>query len=372
MFGRCLCLVAAIALGAFGATARADGRFFALLDLDHSPLEVGPTPAGTSGTDAGSCAGCHEDIAAEWRSSFHASAWTNDVFQASYAIEPRASCRRCHAPLGDDDAEPVGLAADEGISCAVCHVRDGAILGTGRTRSHSPHPVRVAAIDTSRFCASCHEFDFPDDVSAIRSHEPMQLTYSEWESSSAARDGVQCQQCHMPMVEAEDGSRHRSHAFRGGHDIDMLRRAVHVEATARRDGDDLIVEARVRPDAIGHSFPTGDLFRRVELRIELEGDPSSARTYGFARVFRDSIERTEDGRTAVVRRQIGDTRVAPPGLGEPEPILVRFPGAARASARYTLSHLLMPTPMAASQGLGEARVSIVVATGLAVAEGASP
>ncbi|HSN99687.1 MAG TPA: hypothetical protein VLS89_15435, partial [Candidatus Nanopelagicales bacterium] len=44
------------------------------------------------------CERCHADIAGEWRGSQHRSAFTDPMFQAALAVEPKAFCRNCHAP----------------------------------------------------------------------------------------------------------------------------------------------------------------------------------------------------------------------------------------------------------------------------------
>lgn len=135
----------ALVVAASAVAADATAPREALFEGGARRLEVGPVPAGTGGIDAGACALCHVEIAAEWRASLHRESWSNAVFQAAYAHESLAFCRNCHAPLHQGNV-PTGVAASEGISCAVCHVREGTVLGTGRSvASHAvaPHPVRV-------------------------------------------------------------------------------------------------------------------------------------------------------------------------------------------------------------------------------------
>jgi hypothetical protein len=90
----------------------------------------------------------------------------------------------------------------------------------------------------------------------------MQSTLTEHRVSAFAADP--CQSCHMPR--GADGR--RAHGFAASRDPVMLRSAVH--AKAERSGDEVIVE--LTPAAVGHAFPTGDLFRRLSVELGHEDD----------------------------------------------------------------------------------------------------
>jgi hypothetical protein len=60
---------------------------------------------------------------------------------------------------------------------------------------------------------------------------------------------------------------HRSHAFLGGHDDALVKSAVSVQAERSRDG----ARITLTPRELGHAFPTGDLFRRIEVSAEAIG-----------------------------------------------------------------------------------------------------
>lgn len=371
-----LTALAALLLGALSGAAWATPRITVegMFSGGRSPIAPGPAPAGLSSTDAASCATCHAEIAAEWRGSLHASSWTDEVFQAAYAVEPMAFCRNCHAP-GATTAAPRGVAADDGVSCAICHVRAEHIVGAGRSPS-APHPMMaVRAMSSSRFCAGCHQFNFPGDTgrggARFDTAEPMQDTYAEWLDSAAAAEETQCQGCHMPWVDDARG-RHRSHRFPGGRDLSLLRSAVDVAASARVEGDHAVVTVTLTPRALGHSFPTGDLFRRVEVTAAWESDPASTVRVGLAREFRNVPERSPHGGITFVRRQSADTRLAAAGLGAPRVLTLTLPrNPSGGRVRWSLDHLLMPTPLAASQGVGVARNRLVVSDGtIAPSQGA--
>ena len=107
-------------------------------------------------------------------------------------------------------------------------------------------------------CARCHEFGFPSQ--ARGGLEMMQTTVSEHGRSGFVAQG--CGECHMPRVGVDQ---HRSHALATTRDPDALRRAVQV--SAERSGGALRV--RIAPRGVGHAFPTGDLFRRLNVVIEV-------------------------------------------------------------------------------------------------------
>ena len=93
----------------------------------------------------------------------------------------------------------------------------------------------------------------------------MQSTLSEHRRS--LERGAACSDCHMPVVE-NGASPHRSHRFLGGRDPEFVRSAVSVTAERPRDST---LRVTLTPRALGHAFPTGDLFRRIEVSAESVG-----------------------------------------------------------------------------------------------------
>ncbi len=345
-------------------------------------MSVGPAPRGTGSGQAQDCGACHREIAEQWARSQHRSAWTDPVFQAAFQLEPMPFCRHCHAPLAPTGREPRGLAASDGISCAVCHVREGAVHGSGEGRgdaagSRAPHPVRTdARFAQSAYCAPCHQFNFPAEAvlggQLFDSHAPMQDTFGEWSRSEHARSNTRCHDCHMPWRTAPDGTRYRDHSFPGGRDPALLARAATVSVIARRASPEgrVTVRTQVQGADVGHAFPTGDLFRRLELTVWIDDEPSRAQTFGYARDFEDQLERLPNGSLGFVRRQIADARVPPPGTGPAAPRETAFDRVdpRRTRVRWKLEHLLMPTPQAASQGFAAALNRTLIREGVAPIE----
>ncbi len=119
--------MAAVSLGAALAHAGDPVDVGAMFHRGDRPVRVGSAPRDVGADDAATCARCHGEIAAEWRASQHASAWSDEVFQAAYAVEPMQFCRNCHAPRARVGRVPDDFSQSEGVSCAVCHVRAAAL-----------------------------------------------------------------------------------------------------------------------------------------------------------------------------------------------------------------------------------------------------
>jgi hypothetical protein len=195
------------------------------------------------------------------------------VYQRAFVLEPLQFCQGCHAPEANPALPVPDAAAQLGVGCVTCHVVGGELLAApARSDSRvpdgaaktAPHPVlRDARLDGSAACAGCHEFEFPDRT-ARKLPELMQSTVSE-QARSTERDRA-CASCHMPAVEPGVLS-HRSHEFLGGHDAGLVKSAVIVKA--ERHGE--IARITITPRELGHAFPTGDLFRRVEVSAEAVG-----------------------------------------------------------------------------------------------------
>lgn len=291
-----LTLAVSIVLVPRGVSAEADGRFALRL----------PAPATTTSYVRGSrerenarCIACHAGIAREHDGSLHAQAFVEPSFQKGYAIEPVAFCRSCHAPEHVPSSEPDAFAMSHGVTCVTCHVpgANGAILaGEAREKtSNTPHAVERVENFGTRACTSCHEFAFPNAAS-VGVRGAMQKTATE-HAGSAYADRT-CASCHMP---ASDNGR-RTHRFAASRDATLLANALDVQATREKNGRLLFV---LSSRAVGHAFPTGDLFRRLVLRLTTA---RGVREQPFERSFRA----TRDGVTGTTTRfETSDTRLAP-------------------------------------------------------------
>lgn len=220
------------------------------------------------------CGVCHAEQLEQWSGSRHAVSHSNALYTQGYIDEPLTFCVNCHSPLAEQVAEVVANrpwylsqrrrpdlvaerapepTASEGITCVVCHQRDGEIVNSSDSGT-SPHRIRVEPdFATGNLCGSCHEFEmFAASGQGITfTGELMQATFTEWRAWQADGGKEQCQDCHMPSG---------SHAFPGAHDRDWLAESVDVRT---RPG-----VLRLRSVGVGHKLPSGDLFRNMTVEVD--------------------------------------------------------------------------------------------------------
>lgn len=206
------------------------------------------------------CEACHKDEADEWRRSRHRESNTNAAYQAAFATEPSPFCRGCHAPEAEPTKTPPRAVSELGVGCVTCHVtEEGFVLAVPSSLDSAPHPLRRSAeFARAGGCAGCHEFRFPGATGDDDGHF-MQTTVREHAASPGAEKS--CADCHMPIV-----SGRRSHAFTASRDPAWLRENIHVTASI---SDNIAVRLTLHQPGAGHAFPTGDLFRRLEVGCEI-------------------------------------------------------------------------------------------------------
>ena len=280
---------------------------------DLWPDVLGPVPVTTApdplpSLSAQTCNGCHATIHDQWATSGHATAATNPVYvEAVRALGSPPLCQECHLPLSVQRADlPKGpgalgksarqpnpawspTLAAEGVTCAACHVRDGAIVGPREIAAERvPHPVkREPALRTAEACAFCHQAALPD-----AEDRPFLDTVGEWERSHFSEAGISCRDCHMTRVSGSiAGSRYASfasHGMLGGHAPDAIARALTLEVSLRspgvQRGEAVRASATLMNTGAGHAVPTGDPSHAMELRftvldpaggVATGGEPSS-------------------------------------------------------------------------------------------------
>lgn len=191
------------------------------------------------------CAVCHKTIYKEWASSNHAYASISPMFHKfEQAISDLTQgtigtfCVRCHQTVGTQRGEKRELplwerskVSSEGITCITCH-RVGEEFGKVNGERnlvpgniHSPvfgsakggkfaeviakkDEYKIATnskergakihgsvspfqqISKSEFCSSCHQV-------AVNLGIKLEVVWEQYRDSPAAKNGVQCQECHM-------------------------------------------------------------------------------------------------------------------------------------------------------------------------------
>jgi hypothetical protein len=101
------------------------------------------------------CEACHDDVAKEWRGSYHQRANIDPAYRRAFAAEPSAFCSSCHAPEADPLKEPPTAVSALGVACVTCHVtEEGFVLAanhpdeqTDPNRAPAPHPLRRSILE---------------------------------------------------------------------------------------------------------------------------------------------------------------------------------------------------------------------------------
>ncbi len=261
------------------------------------------------------CVTCHADVAREWSHSQHSTAFTDAAFQDAFRRETLPFCRGCHAP---ESPTSLGIKVDAlsqiGVACVSCHGDGDSVLAAPQIIGGSlasselaaapsdavpSHGVRrEAAFAGVQACAGCHEFLFPNG-NVIGEPDLMQSTISEHAASQYA--DRPCADCHMPVVTRDNGRRGKDHRFLGSRDEAFVRSAVSI-AARRPDAATLVLD--VEPLVVGHSFPTGDLFRRIAVEFD-DGSGRSRRLIALSRHF----DERPVGPGVLARKQVGDDRI---------------------------------------------------------------
>lgn len=300
-----------------------------LIHLSRLPAEddanydwIDPAP---SAAEIHNCANCHAEIYREWSHSGHAHSIDGKRFRNLYEgtdwhDKPNVGwglltqypdgagvCASCHAPAAPPFVPPqngggiegglrqVRGVATRGVHCDYCHkiesVAEGPIgLSHGRFNLRLLRPSEgqlffgpLDDVDRgedaysplyrdSRYCASCHE--------GIVFGVHVYSTFSEWQASPAARQGQQCQDCHMKPTGRmtniapghggieRDPSTLANHRFFDGSQEAMLRRAVKALVRFERRADQMQARVQVWAEGVGHRLPTGFVDRHLVLVVE--------------------------------------------------------------------------------------------------------
>jgi Cytochrome c554 and c-prime len=262
-------------------------------------------PKGLKTLSAEECGTCHKENYLEWKRANHSKAWEDLQFQAEWKKDKKLwVCINCHTPLQDqqefiitgkengDYFKPVKKLnpffdpelQKEAITCAVCHVRDGVVIGPYGNSESSPHAVKKD-IDflSSKLCMSCH--NVLDEVNPT-----LVCTFGtgeEWKESPYQQSGQNCVTCHMPSVYRRLTSYTeprwtRQHTFIGsavpktmGKDkivkdyISGLDINVQLSPVNSAWGDSSYITVTLTNQRAGHYIPTGDPEHFISLQIRL-------------------------------------------------------------------------------------------------------
>lgn len=283
------------------------------------PVDTSQTPAVLGKLSAKECAACHQEFYDEWQTTIHSKAWTESYFKVDWKFDgSQHSCRLCHTPLDRQQPQKVLGYRDtdkwdpivennpdfdpklqhEGVTCAACHYRDGKIVGVfGNT--NAPHPVKKLE-DPNQVCVRCHIvegdkwdtfFRFPPcgtvaEIENSRSQLPankktVNRVGLSGEHLISDSSSLGCVDCHMPLMKrslVKGGvvRETRQHLWRGGHDPQMVKKALTIKFTE----DDLLKKnspkkgkqrfiLTIENTGAAHYVPTGTPDRHLTVHLSV-------------------------------------------------------------------------------------------------------
>jgi len=247
---------------------------------------------------------CHNDFYQQWLQAMMSQSYTHHWDEIEYfelavphaekdpkVAEVKAGCNGCHAPVSyvSGDVPPPrpekNSRANEGVSCDVCHSIVGYegdtpynfnyIFAPGKTKfatrkEHIESPAHLIEVKdfmkTGDFCGICHNEKSPFDIW-------VKSTHLEWKEGPYSKEGVQCQDCHMPKGEfrtAQMGNLYpdaRLHLFHGAHDPGKVKGTIeiriHPDIREVEPGEAIKLTASLFNQKTGHKFPSGSVEDRL-------------------------------------------------------------------------------------------------------------
>ena len=210
----------------------------------------------------------------EWQDSSHSQSARSALYLKMRAVgSDSATCDACHAPLASVAATRPDV-VNEGVTCDVCHTirasdpRRNAFrpveLGLNDNVKYGPlcdaksnyfHKMGCSPLhEESKLCGACHLYVMGD--------VPVYTEYEEWLSSNAQKQGMECQDCHMPKDTSEvavgagvrTGVAH--HGF-FGREKELRKRALELDVKVERSGDTIVVHSELWNRGAGHHVPSG-------------------------------------------------------------------------------------------------------------------
>lgn len=283
----------------------------AAIAITGSPVAAQDSPAGDELLGVGkyeqfekpqACATCHVDFYMQWQQAMMSQAYTHAWDEIEYfklavphaekdekVAGVKAGCNGCHSPMAfiAGDVPPPKPAensrANESVSCDVCHTITGSkgeepfnysfTISPGRVKFgnregvKSPHHDTQYSdfIRTTEFCGACHNEQSPYGVW-------VKSTQREWQAGPYAKEGVRCQDCHMPAAEGRNAKLSgvqkdvAQHLFHGAHSPSKLTGAVellaHPDSREVTPGEPVVISVQAFNHKAGHKIPSGSAEER--------------------------------------------------------------------------------------------------------------
>jgi len=265
------------------------------------------------------CGSCHPGIYEQWTQAMMSQAYTHHWDEIEYfdlAVphaevkpslkDPVDGCNGCHTPIGFMGGKfPPPRPAEktivnESVSCEVCHLTQSAqtdppfnfsyLIKPGMTKYAGRQPeiespahkiIQNDFFRTTEFCGNCHNEKNPYGIW-------VKSTQLEWKEGPYAKEGVRCQDCHMPKAPyqfALMGKTHedaRLHLFHGAHDPGKVRGTIELriqpDVRLAEPGEDIVFTVALFNQKTGHKFPTGSVEDRIAW-LQVEATDAKGKVY---------------------------------------------------------------------------------------------
>ena len=265
------------------------------------------------------CRSCHPGIYEQWTQAMMSQAYTHhwdeieyfDLAVAHAAAKPELKdvvdgCNGCHTPLAFmsvplPPARPSEKTmANESVSCEVCHLITSTtsdppfnfsyIIQPGRTKNSAREPdiespahkiLQNDFYKTTEFCGTCHNEKDPYGIW-------VKSTQIEWKEGPYAKEGVRCQDCHMPKAPFQNAlmgntrEDSRLHLFHGAHDPGKVKGTIELriqpDIREAEPGETIVFTVALFNQKTGHKFPTGSVEDRI-VWMQVEASDAKGKTY---------------------------------------------------------------------------------------------
>jgi hypothetical protein len=272
---------------------------------------------------AAKCKSCHPGFYEQWSQAMMSQAYTHEWDEIEYfdlavahaKAKPELKdavdgCNGCHSPLafmGGGQFPPPRPSeksmANESVSCEVCHLIQSAqtdppfnfsyLIKPGMTKYAGRKPeiespahkiVQNDFFRTTELCGNCHNEKNPFGVW-------VKSTQLEWKEGPYEKEGVRCQDCHMPkagyqyslMGKLYDDA--RLHLFHGAHDPGKVRGTIELriqpDLREAEPGETVVFTVALFNQKTGHKFPTGSVEDRIAW-LNVEATDSKGKAYHLA------------------------------------------------------------------------------------------
>lgn len=264
-------------------------------------------------------ASCHTDFFRQWEQAMMSQAYTHHWDEIEYfelAVkhaekDPKVAavkheCNGCHTPIAylSGNTPPPrpdkNDRANESVSCDVCHSITGFkgdiphnfnyIMDPGRNKytsrkglKESPNHtiVKTDLHKSGDFCGICHNEKSPYGIW-------VKSTHLEWKEGPYYKEGVQCQDCHMPKAPSKTAAMGdnypdaRQHLFHGAHDPGKVKGTIelriHPDIREAEPGEPVKFTIALYNQKTGHKFPTGSVEDRI-VWMHVEAVDAAGRIY---------------------------------------------------------------------------------------------